>query len=101
MTKPDRIALQNAEFDAVRELAEQYRRVTMTAVVDDDYPSVRADYERAVRMVIDTFRENGRKSSNRPNDIACPYCQASAGKPCFPSGSGYIHAARRKKAQEL
>ena len=52
--------LQTAEFDAVARLAEQYRRLTLTPVVDDDYPSVRHDYEGAVRAVIAAFAANGR-----------------------------------------
>lgn len=55
-----RIARQNTEFDAVRDLSEQYRRITLTPVVDDDYPSVRHDYERAVAVTLDAFRQNGR-----------------------------------------
>jgi hypothetical protein len=31
-----RMDLQNAEFDAVQRLAEQYRRITLTPIVDDD-----------------------------------------------------------------
>lgn len=56
-----RIAQQNKEFDAVAELAKQYRRITMTPVVDDDYPEVRHDYEHAVLDVIDAFKQNGRE----------------------------------------
>lgn len=56
----DRIQTQKNEFDAVAELAKQYRRIEMTAVVDDDYPSVRHEYENAVRLVIDAFKDNGR-----------------------------------------
>lgn len=56
----DAITKQRAEFDAVAELAKQYRRITMTPVVDDDYPAVRFDYERAVRSCIDAFKQNGR-----------------------------------------
>lgn len=33
----DRFALQTAEFDAMAHLAEQYRRLTYTPIVDDDY----------------------------------------------------------------
>ncbi len=55
-----RMASQNKEFAAVAQVAEQYRRITLTAVVDDDYPEVRRDYESAVRSLLDAFRENGR-----------------------------------------
>jgi len=47
----DRIQTQHAEFDAVARLAEQYRRITMTPVVDDDYPEVRHTYEGALATV--------------------------------------------------
>lgn len=53
---------QRAEFDAVAELAKQYRRIELTAPVDDDYPSVRWDYDNAVFEVLKAFRANGRKS---------------------------------------
>lgn len=56
----DKIELQNKEFDAVAELSEQYRRITLTPVVDDDYPAVRYDYERAVKAAIEAFKANGR-----------------------------------------
>jgi hypothetical protein len=55
-----RIRTQTREFDAVAKLCEQYRRVTLTAIVDDDYPGVRAEYDDAVRATIRAFRENGR-----------------------------------------
>ncbi len=51
---------QTAEFDAVAELGKMYRRITMTPIVDDDYPAVRGDYEYAVLNVIRCFKENGR-----------------------------------------
>ena len=57
----NRIDLQNKEFDAVAELAEQYRRITLTPVVDDDYPEVRYDYERAVRALMTAFKANKRE----------------------------------------
>lgn len=56
----DRMKLQTAEFDAVERLAEQYRRLCLTAIVDDDYPSVRHDYENAVRAALAAFAANGR-----------------------------------------
>lgn len=56
----DRIELQNKEFDAVSELAKQYRRIVMTAIVDDDYPEVRHQYESAARALLRAFVANGR-----------------------------------------
>lgn len=55
-----RIDLQLAEFDAAAELAKQYRRVELTAVVDDEYPWVRADYERALVSLLAAAKANGR-----------------------------------------
>jgi len=51
---------QNDEFDAVRELAKQMRRIEQTPPVDDDYPEVRHDYESAVGAVITSFVNNER-----------------------------------------
>lgn len=58
--KPDAIDRQNAEFEAVDELAKQWRRLQMTPVVDDDYPEIRFEYEQAMRSLIKTIRVNGR-----------------------------------------
>lgn len=55
-----RIDLQNAEFDACQWLAKQYRRLTATMVVDDDYPEIRHDYESAVRAFLKACKANGR-----------------------------------------
>lgn len=52
--------LLNAEFDAVAALAEQYRRIQMTPIVDDDYPEVRHKYEGAVRGFLKAAQANGR-----------------------------------------
>jgi cation diffusion facilitator CzcD-associated flavoprotein CzcO len=56
----NKMEAQKKEFDAVEKLAERYRAITTTPIVDDDYPEVRFYYERAVRDVIDAFRTNGR-----------------------------------------
>lgn len=55
-----KLETQSKEFDAVAELAKQYRRITMTPIVDDDYPEVRRDYERALSGLIAALRANGR-----------------------------------------
>lgn len=55
-----RIVYQNAEFDAVERLAEQYRRISLTPVVDDDYPAVRRDYESAMKVLLEACAYNGR-----------------------------------------
>jgi hypothetical protein len=52
--------MQNAEFDAVGELAEQYRRIQLTPIVDDDYPEVRHHYESAMRCLVRAIKANGR-----------------------------------------
>ncbi|SRR5258706_5329034 len=56
----DRIDFQNLEFDAVNELALQWRRLQLTAVVDDDYPAVRNDYEVAMSQLARMMKANGR-----------------------------------------
>ena len=63
MAEVDRFKLQNDEFDACAELAKEYKRVTWTAVVDDDYPEVRHDYERAVYRFLKACAANGRTLS--------------------------------------
>lgn len=52
------MALQTAEFDAMAELAKQWRRIQMTPIVDDDYPAVRHDYERAARAYVEAWQRN-------------------------------------------
>jgi hypothetical protein len=54
----DAIDRQNREFDAVNGLAHQWRRLTLTPVVDDDYPEVRFCYEQAMRSLLDALRIN-------------------------------------------
>ena len=58
--KSDRMALQGAEFTAMAGLAEQWSRITLTPIVDDDYPEVRYDYETALDTFIKAMRDNGR-----------------------------------------
>lgn len=55
-----RIVYQNTEFNAVERLAEQYRRLALTPVVDDDYPAVRHDYENALKALLEACAYNGR-----------------------------------------
>lgn len=50
---------QNREFDAAAELAKQWRRLQMTAPVDDDFPEVKFDYDRAARAFVKAWRANG------------------------------------------
>lgn len=56
----DRIALQNKEFEAMEELAKQWRRLQMTPPVDDDYEQVRFEYDQARRSFNDAQRANAR-----------------------------------------
>jgi hypothetical protein len=55
-----RIDLQNAEFDALTELAETWKRLRQVAVVDDDYPAYRHRYEGAMKTFIAAIKANGR-----------------------------------------
>lgn len=59
-----RMAAQNKEFDACAKLTEQYRRITLTPVVDDDYSEVRHFYESALRDFIDALQDNDRFPGN-------------------------------------
>lgn len=68
------MALQNAEFDAVAELAKQYRRIEMTAVVDDEYPRVRGDYERAMQALMAAVVANGRLPAPMTSRPHCSIC---------------------------
>lgn len=58
--KPDAIDRQNVEFEAVDELAKQWRRLQMTPIVDDDYPEIRFEYEQAMQSLIEALRVNRR-----------------------------------------
>jgi NTP pyrophosphatase (non-canonical NTP hydrolase) len=60
----DAIALQNAEFDALTQLAKEWRRLQMTPVVDDDYPEVRHGYESVLQSFVDAL------TANRPGMLA-------------------------------
>lgn len=56
----DKMKLQSNEFDAVLRLRDQYRRIELTPVVDDDYPEVRYGYESAIKELIEAMIANGR-----------------------------------------
>lgn len=55
----DKIKLQSRIFLAVDDLARQNVRLSMTPIVDDDYPQVRHDWESALSTVIDAMRVAG------------------------------------------
>lgn len=65
----NQITLQNAEFEAVDELAKQWRRLQMTPVVDDDYPAVRSSYEGAVNRMLKACMANGRRPVSEGNEL--------------------------------
>lgn len=54
----DRIALQNAEFDAVRKVRKAFDDLCRVAIVDDDYPEWRHYYECAMRDFLDAVAKN-------------------------------------------
>ncbi|MDP1875673.1 hypothetical protein [Phenylobacterium sp.] len=56
----DKLMAQTSEFAAAEHLAAQLRRCGMTAVVDDDYPRVRAAYEGALASFLTALANNGR-----------------------------------------
>jgi hypothetical protein len=56
----DGIEKQNAEFDALDVLIICYQRMMRVAVVDDDYPEVRHQYETAMKVFIVAAANNGR-----------------------------------------
>jgi hypothetical protein len=62
-TIEERMKIQRAEFDACAELAKHYRCITQTPPVDDDYPSVRYEYDRAVGDFLKACKDNGRDVS--------------------------------------
>jgi hypothetical protein len=57
----DRMSLQNAEFAAVDELLKWYHRLTLTPVVDDDYPEIRHYYESALKHLLAAAKANNRR----------------------------------------
>ena len=68
----DRMQTQRDEFDAVAKLAEQYRRITMTPIVDDDYPEVRHTYEGALATVLRAMQDNGRFEQGNRYGLTAP-----------------------------
>ena len=64
---PDKMETQRLEFEAMAELAKQWRRIQMTPIVDDDYPEVRHGYESALNEFLRKCFENGRQMPSRGN----------------------------------
>lgn len=61
----NRMMRQNAEFVAMQGLYDAWQRLRMVAVVDDDYPTVRSDYETALGAFL-TATEVNRKNRVLP-----------------------------------
>lgn len=55
-----RLDQQKAEFDAADKLAVAMHNISVTPVVDDDYPQVRHLYESALADLLRSMKENGR-----------------------------------------
>lgn len=60
MRKPDRLDLQNKEFDTLTVLAAKWKTLQQVAIVDDDYPEYRHYYESALKDFVDALKANGR-----------------------------------------
>lgn len=56
----DKTDLQNAEFDALTKLSDEWAKLQRIAVVDDDYPEARHYYESALKTFIAAAAANGR-----------------------------------------
>jgi hypothetical protein len=56
----DEVQLMRLEFDAADKLALRLRALQETAVVDDDYPQMRYEYESALAQFISCMKANGR-----------------------------------------
>lgn len=57
--------LQGKEFDAMAGLADAWRALTLTAVVEDDYPLMRGRYERASQVYADARAANHAYANNQ------------------------------------
>lgn len=58
-----KLAAQLAEFDAMCQLANAWAVLTSVAVVDDDYPRVRANWEAKLRHFRSAMAANGRETT--------------------------------------
>jgi NTP pyrophosphatase (non-canonical NTP hydrolase) len=80
-----RMGLQQKEFDAVKQLAKDWDRLSMTPPVDDDYSEVRHAYESGLSALIDALRANGRLAE-RDFMSRLHEANVSRGKRWHPSG---------------
>lgn len=53
-----RMELQSREFNAMNELSKAWRTLQKVAIVDDDYPYYRSQYEVSLRTFLKAVREN-------------------------------------------
>jgi NTP pyrophosphatase (non-canonical NTP hydrolase) len=81
-----RMAAQKAEFDAMAELAKQWRRLELTAVVDDDYPQVRHEWESALSAFIEAMQRNRGMTYHSDFMVRLHEQNASRSKRWHPSG---------------
>ena len=117
MNVADKMTLQRNEFDAADAFAEALRRLNYTAIVDDDYPQMRHEYEGALAGLIAAMKANDRFTGT--NRYALASTAASGGDwfgdmlastgtveplapPVAPSGAegkaGLYHAVNRMMA---
>lgn len=74
----DLMRLQGLEFEAMAELARQWKRLSMTAVVDDDYPHVRQDWEHALDKFVKAYEKNRHETFGGPVQISIARLQEQA-----------------------
>lgn len=56
----DELQLALTEFDVARAFVKQVQRLSMTPVVDDDFPAVKRDYDQAATNLLQAFHNNHR-----------------------------------------
>lgn len=75
----DRMALQSAEFDALRKVRKAFDDLCQVPIVDDDYPEYRHRYKCAMRDLLDAVAKN-RVDPETTWAGVCHYYQAGRGK---------------------
>lgn len=63
----DKMQTQRDEFDAVSDFSNAAKQLFATAVVDDDYPQARHQYEGALQALIKALTANGRLAKSDIN----------------------------------
>jgi hypothetical protein len=84
------IGRQNVEFDAMDRLAKEWRRLQLTAVVDDDYPEVRHDYEGACRDFLAACKANGRAIEGQPARLIVTLCGSTRFPDAFELAAAHL-----------